>query len=315
MNILITSIGSLSAKFVIEQCKKVGAKVYGTDIYERKYLINVNLLEKFYKVPKVKETEKFKKEIENIIQDNSITHIFPLTDLDVDFFANTNINLANKKIKILVSDKSVVNLVRNKLEISRMFKENTIINCIPTFTINEYAKECNVYPAIAKIKNGRSSEHILHIIEEKQLDCILNKDYIIQPKIVGDIITVDIIYDGCKLSCVQRKEVFRTSNGAGTTVEIIINNNINKYIFEFFKQINYIGLLNIEFIVNNEKVYLMDINPRFSAGVAFSYIAGYNFVANAIKFLEGHEIESLTSVKEGLILTKVHNELIVCKNI
>ena len=311
MNILITSIGSLSAKFVIEQCKKIGAKVYGTDIHESKYLINASKLEKFYRVPKAIETEKFKTEIEYIIQDASITHIFPLTDLDVDFFANTNLNLANKKIKILVADKYVVNLIRNKLEISRIFKENSIIDCIPTFTIDEYSKKFNVYPAIAKIKNGRSSEHILYITEEKQLECILNMDYIIQPKIDGDVITVDIIYDGHKLSFVQRKEIFRTSNGAGTTVEIINNGNINDCIIEFFKQVNYRGILNIEFILHNEKVYLMDVNPRFSAGVAFSNIAGYDFVINAINYLEGHEVEPITPVKKGLIATKVYEEFII----
>lgn len=311
MNILITSIGSLSAKFVIEQCKNIGAKVYGTDINESKYLINASALERFYKVPKAIDSEKFKKEIKNIIQDASITHIFPLTDLDVDFFANTNLNLANKKIKILVENKNIVNLIRNKLELSRIFKGNYIINCIPTFTIHEYSKKFNVYPAIAKIKNGRSSENILYITEEKQLQYILNMDYIIQPKIDGDVITVDIIYDGNTLSFVQRKEIFRTSNGAGTTVEIINNEKINNCIIEFFNQVKYRGILNIEFILNNGKVYLMDVNPRFSAGVSFSCIAGYNFVFNAINYLEGLEVEPITPVKKGLIVTKAYEEFII----
>ena len=311
MNILITSIGSLSAKFVIEQCKKAGAKVYGTDIFEQKYLINARTLEKFHRVSMVKDTEKFKKEIENIIQDNAITHIFPLTDLDVDFFANTSLDFNNQKVKILV----VVNLVRDKFEIYSIFKDNTIINCIPTFTIDEYAEKCNFFPAIAKIKNGRSSEHFLHITEEIQLDCILNRDYIIQPMIDGDVITVDIIYDGYKLPLVQRKEIFRTSNGAGTTVEIVNNDNINNCIFEFFKKINYRGVLNIEFMVNNQKVFLMDVNPRFSAGISFSNIAGYDFVTNAIRYLEGREMEKILPVKKGLIVTKAFQEFIIGQNI
>ena len=311
MKILITSIGSLSAKFVIEQCKSIGAEVYGSDINEIKYLKNASALDKFYKVSKVKETEKYKKELEFIIQDASITHILPLTDLDVDFFANTLLNSENEEIKILVANKGIVNLIRNKLEVSRLFKESSVINCIPTFTVDEYRNRCNVYPAIAKINNGRSSEHILHITEERQLEFILNKNYIVQPKIDGDIVTVDIICDGHKLLFVQRKEIFRTSNGAGTTVEIINNVIINNCIIEFFKQINYRGVLNIEFILNNEKVYLMDVNPRFSAGVAFSNIAGYDFVTNAIKYLEGLEIESIVSVKEGMIVTKVYKEIIM----
>ena len=53
----------------------------------------------------------------------------------------------------------------------------------------------------------------------------------------------------------------------------------------------------------------MDVNPRFSAGVAFSNFAGYNFVTNAIKLLQGEPRAALeVQIPEGLILSREYQE-------
>ena len=52
MNLLISSIGSLSAKFIIEECKSLNVNIFGTDINEEKYLINAKKINAFYKTTK-----------------------------------------------------------------------------------------------------------------------------------------------------------------------------------------------------------------------------------------------------------------------
>lgn len=38
------------------------------------------------------------------------------------------------------------------------------------------------------------------------------------------------------------------------------------------------GVVNMEFINHDDDFYLIDINPRFSAGIAFSCKSGYDFI-------------------------------------
>jgi carbamoyl-phosphate synthase large subunit len=54
----------------------------------------------------------------------------------------------------------------------------------------------------------------------------------------------------------------------------------------------------------------MDINPRFSAGIAFSKFAGYDFVKNSFKILEGEDVDNLSIVQNGLIVAKDYDEII-----
>ena len=69
-----------------------------------------------------------------------------------------------------------------------------------------------------------------------------------------------------------------------------------------------IGCINIEFIKSENDYFLMDINPRFSAGIAFSLLAGYDFIQNHIKCFQGISIDTDLEYKET-ILTKKYIEL------
>lgn len=311
MNLLISSIGSLSAKFIIEECKSLNVNIFGMDINEEKYLINAKNINAFYKTTKSINGGRHFVEITEIIKERGITHIIPLTDLDVDFFSKYYNNFEPYKVKILVENKDLISILRNKERVYDFFKDNKIINCIPTYNLSSFLSSCNQYPAIGKIKNGRSSENLIYIENEKHL-ILIDERYIIQPRIYGDVVTVDIISDRSNSVWIQRREIFRTKNGAGITVEILNNQNINAAVNEFLSITNYCGVLNIEFMVNENAVYLMDVNPRFSAGVAFSNFAGYNFVTNAIKLLQGEPIAALDIlISEGLILSREYQEKII----
>ena len=38
-----------------------------------------------------------------------------------------------------------------------------------------------------------------------------------------------------------------------------------------------VGVVNMEFIQNGDRFFFLEINPRFSGGVGFSVLAGYDF--------------------------------------
>jgi len=239
-----------------------------------------------------------------------INYLIPLTDLDVDFFSKNLSFFKSLKIKILVENDSLVQALRSKRNFNSLLSNCQQIKCIPTYSKNEFLDKINKYPVIVKKETGRSSEGLYKLSYKDQL-VMVDDDYIIQPYIKGCVVTVDIINNNKKAVWIQRKEIFRTANGAGTTVEIVNNLKINNAVQEFLKITKYAGVLNIEFLVtSDEQVYLMDINPRFSAGIAFSKFAGYDFVKNSFKILEGEDVDNLSIVQNGLIVAKDYDEII-----
>lgn len=64
------------------------------------------------------------------------------------------------------------------------------------------------------------------------------------------------------------------------------------------------GVMNCEFIRTDDALYLMDINPRFSAGVSFSKMAGYDFVMADAACYQADDLAPLSSVKAGAVFVK-----------
>lgn len=60
----------------------------------------------------------------------------------------------------------------------------------------------------------------------------------------------------------------------------------------------------MEFIENDGKYYLIDINPRFSAGVSFSDFAGYNMVNDHMKCFIGLDINGRKSFNDMILIKK-----------
>lgn len=69
----------------------------------------------------------------------------------------------------------------------------------------------------------------------------------------------------------------------------------------------------MEFIVNEKGRFLIDINPRFSAGIGFSRLIGYDLVNNALNCFLGRNIKQIKSFKhciaEKVIVEKVNIDL------
>ncbi len=70
------------------------------------------------------------------------------------------------------------------------------------------------------------------------------------------------------------------------------------------------GCINMEFIQSKGKYYLIDINPRFSAGVAFSHMAGYNMVLNHLNCFIVQDIQAPVLYQEQIITKRYREEIL-----
>lgn len=309
MNCLITSIGSYSGEAVISSLKKNrNNTVVGCDLNPSSWISTSKLVDTFYQVPISYQHDQYIKRIKEIISKENIDYIIPLTDPEVDLLSEKSYEIENEKVTICIPSLKAVELCRNKSAFYDFFKNDSRISLIPTFKPEEYPMEKYGLPAIAKPKRGRSSEGLLKIENEETYFFYSNRlnDYVIQPFLRGDIYTVDIIRKASsgKSIAIPRKELLRTKNGAGLTVQIDFNQSLIDTAIYIGHKLDINGCINMEFILSNGIFYLMDINPRFSAGVSFSILAGYDMITNHLNCFGNNNIDDLNTYNTVIITKK-----------
>lgn len=308
--ILVTAIGSFSADIVIRALVEAGHYVVGCDIYPREWIVDAYNVDEFYQVPYATDVEEYVNAIQGICKANKINYVIPLTDPEVDVFSNFKREFENMGIDICISDRETISLCRNKYKLARFLQEKKLCNVIETAFLSEVDEDQVRLPAFIKPVSGRSSIGCRTVYSKKEYSCIKGslegEEYIVQPFIKGDIITVDVVRDSVRGAVVSipRVELLRNSSGAGTTVEIIENKELEIICKNVARETLISGAVNIEFIRSEGgKLFLLEINPRFSGGVKFSHLSGYNVVINHLNCFMDKPIES-KNIKKMIIARK-----------
>jgi len=315
LNALITSIGSFSAKETIISLRASGKfdKIIGCDIYPSEWHNVSKYFDEVLLAPKVRENEKYFQFIKHLCKQFGINIIVPLTDIEVDFFNEHRDFFHRKNNIITIGNPTFLNIARNKKKLNVYCGKIEGVSRIPSYSFNDISEKTK-FPLIAKPVNGRSSEGIFFIDSFSNFKQDSgNVEYIYQEIVEGDICTVDYVRSSQFGSdfCIPRWEHLRTKNGAGMTVEIFHSHLIEKITSNIGKELDINGCVNMEFIINKDNIFLIDVNPRFSAGIGFSKLAGYNFVESHINCFLGKDIMPKIEYNEFIaekIMTDVINK-------
>ena len=89
-------------------------------------------------------------------------------------------------------------------------------------------------------------------------------------------------FDGNFLHCLARKKI---SMRAGDTdkAEIISSKKFSNLAKKISSKLKHVGNLDIDFLVNKKKIYVIDLNPRFGGGYPFTHEYGYNYIKALIE--------------------------------
>jgi carbamoyl-phosphate synthase large subunit len=283
-NVLVTAIGSFSADITIKELKKNGFFVVGCDIYAKELIVDSQNVDVFYQAPLVINEEEYRNFILNICKKHNINYIIPLTDIEVDFYNNHRDLFDNQTV--CISDKKTIDLCRDKYEFQEFVKKLDYINEIETKSLDSVNPNELDYPIVCKKVDGRSSEGLHYFYNSDELNAFIkNNEHkcIVEPFIDGKIITVDVVRDrdGNTVS-IPREELIRTKNGAGLSVYVFNDDELRKKCNRLANDLNILGCVNFEFIKNGDDYYIIECNPRFSGGIEFSCLSGYNMIINHI---------------------------------
>ncbi len=313
--VLVTAIGSFSAGSSVKILKEMGYRVIGCDIYDRRWVAESENVDAFYQVPKAVEEKEFLEALLDICQREKVTKVIPSTDVEVDFFTKYRNEFEKKYITICISGKESIEICRNKKRQQEVLTENTgFSKPIPTEVFRRGMEAPFAYPMVCKLVDGRSSQGLLYIKNKEEWESFTgtaDSSYVIQPYIEGDIVTVDVIRqrDGGKVIAIPRKELLRTLNGAGTSVQVFDDEKLEAECRRIAELFDVIGCVNFEFIQQGENYYFIECNPRFSGGLAFSCMAGYDCVHNHMRCFKNKEIEDQPRIREMYIARKYEEHL------
>lgn len=308
---VVTAIGSFSADIVIKNLKRMGLKVIGCDIYPAEWIADSSNVSAFYQVPLATQEEQYTEEILTICRKEAADGLIVLTDAEVDVWNRNRKKLEEAGVILCLSPEETITICRDKMKFYEFLTENGIGNPIPARMLDSISPESITYPAVVKPYNGRSSQGLCYLNDKEEMKRFLtgceSHNYVVQPYFKGSVITVDVVRqaDTEQSAAVCRKELLRTPNGAGTSVLVFSNPALEALCKETARALGIRGCVNFEFIEGEDGTFsMLECNPRFSGGVEFSCLAGYDCVSNHVKCFTGEDIERLHSVTELYIARK-----------
>ena len=303
-NILVTAIGSFSADIVIKNLQKSGHRIIGIDIYPGEWIANSLQADAFYQSPYATDRERYISFVNSICVEENIDYIMPLTDVEVDVLTECEL----EKGILCVSPRETIAICRDKYHLYRVLYEHGVTCLIPTDQFEKKNIDLYAYPLVAKPRKGRSSQGLHYISSEKELRFLAEMnnldDFVIQPKREGRVITVDILRDREFFMATPRVELLRTPNGAGTSVKVFANEKIQTIAKEIADILDIRGCVNFEFIWSGKDLYFLECNPRFSGGIVFSCIAGYDYINNHLKCFCQLPTDGVVQIEEKYIARK-----------
>lgn len=311
--VLVTAIGSFSADVVIKTFRREGFRVLGCDIYPAQWVVNSQDVEMFFKVPYTTNIEDYVKSISAICGEQQVDYLVPLTDVEVDVL--TGLRPSEILAKVCISNPNAIALCRDKYRMEQFLKPLHICRTIPGMRLSEVKAEEVTYPVVVKPCNGRSSQGLFVVENQVRMSRLMEEhvqeadNYLVQPKISGSVVTVDVVRDQKRgtICCLPRRELLRTVNGAGTSVYVFRNEELERQCEAIAEAIGIEGCVNMEFVETDETAdsrgrwYFLECNPRFSGGVSFSCMAGYDMVMNHLRCFEGEGIQKIGNVKPQYI--------------
>ena len=311
--VLVTAIGSFSADIVIQSLKKHGIKVVGCDMFRKEWIVNAYSVDSFYQVSCGTDRDRYISQIKDICIRERIDYLFPLTDAEIDAYNENRLWFQENGVQICISSKRAIDNCRNKYRSFELLNnQGLLVQIIPTIYASDYNENSiSDNPVVCKPVNGRSSQGMQRLYSRNELLSYLNmidpKQYIIQPLIQGLIVTVDVVRDAERgnVICMPRKEFLRTQSGAGTSVHVFHDEFLSEECRKIANLLDVHGCVNFEFIHSSDGHYFfLECNPRFSGGVKFSCLTGYDFVWAHFNCFAGNAIDSLSPYQNCYIARK-----------
>ncbi|RZJ66065.1 MAG: ATP-grasp domain-containing protein [Flavobacterium sp.] len=315
-NILITSAGrrvSLVRFFQDELLKSFPlAKVFTSDANPA-YSAACRISDGAFRVPRVTEPDYIAQLLQLAIE-NDIRVIIPTIDTELLVLSESIELFAMNNIAVVVSSPELVSIFRDKRKTHAFFASHEI------GVAREYEKGKHEIPLYIKPYDGsRSVDNYIIRKHEELTDYHFSNDKLMFLEYLDHSdhteFTIDLYYDRLgNLKCFIPRQRIEVRDGE-------VNKAVTrktKFIYDLSKKLGYVngfrGCITLQVFVNNhdERLYGIEINPRFGGGYPLSYLAGGNFPKWIInEYLKDEPVPFFENWEENLMMLRYDDEVLV----
>ena len=263
-------------------------------ILKKKFNLNIFLIDpnknipsfslkntKNYICPPVTKKIKFKKFLRKFVKDKKIKIIFPISHWELPLLSEEKNFYHRKKVKVIVSDKKIINVCRNKIKTKKVLKKNNI--SYPS--IINFLEIKNNLPVIKKRIFGNGSKDQQIFFNKNDIPKKNDKNFFYQKFYKWKEFGLDILNDldgNYYHSCARKKILLRA--GDTDKAQIVFNIKFFEIAKKISKAIKHIGILDVDFLFNGSKILILDLNPRIGGGYPFTHEAGFNYLEQILNW-------------------------------
>lgn len=238
--------------------------------------------------------------LETFIDKNNIDFIIPISESEIRFLSENNINNNIGRAKIISASLKAQKIGFDKLKTAMFLKENQLP--YPKTSLISDKDSTIQLPLILKSREGSGSSKV-HLIRDKDSFDLFKK---INPNFIVQEYIEDI--EGEYTCCIFRsskKEVrmiiFKRIlfGGYSSYGKVIENKKISDLLKEISKILELKGSINIQLRMKSNTPYVFEINPRFSSTVLFRHMLGFKDLIWSIEDALGLEISPYTNDNVG----------------
>jgi carbamoyl-phosphate synthase large subunit len=258
-----------------------------------------------------------------ICSSDNVNAIISLNDLDLPILAAARGRFEAQGTNVLVSSKSIVEICFDKWRTCEFAGESSF-GCPQTYLSLEKARQAIregdlFFPLVLKPRRGSASIgiEIVENLQELELAYELlalkmsrsilstaaeqDKDgsIMVQEKLIGTEYGLDILNDfSGRPTQVYVKE--KLAMRAGETDKAVLRNkpDLETLGFKIGSALGHIGNLDCDVFEINGAYYLLEMNPRFGGGYPFSHMAGADYPAAIVSWLEDKPFDFLSFKKK-----------------
>lgn len=318
MNILITAVSGPTAIGIIKCLNNEGGvNLYGTDIYNSS--IGKKWLKDVFVIPQHIHHDKYKQELKKIIIENNIDAIFPTLQEELllvrDVAEEMNINAAivqGYDLERLLNKKNIYEDLYKMgfgkfIPEYKVYKDSTKISGLikKYFNTEKYVcfKRTEGHGGKGFFITALNKDDYINNLDKGVVfiddfidfcDCRNeNGEMMISEYVDGEEISVDVLRHNKKNISIVTRVRTRVSTGIVIDGKTEKKDKIIDLASNIVNELDIEGFINMQFISNDNKTILIDLNPRFCGSQVMSLGAGVNFPRMILDIINGEELKPI----------------------
>jgi len=306
MNILFTNAGrrTYMIEFAMElkKCNQ-SINIWICDTNEDTAAFYVDPSSNKFITPHVSRNEgKYIEALFKYVKENKIDIIIPLMDFELPVLSKNRDLFYSIGAYVMVSSSELIDKTLNK-ELNTIFLKSNKLPFPNTYFNYEDIPQ-GIKIVRKKIFGSGSIGLSFHKDKSNLTDFIKGED-MAQEKIEGEEYNIDILNDlngNFVHATVKKKLLMRAGETDKATV--IFDDELFSFAKKISNATKHIGNLDVDIMRDAyERVYIIDMNPRFGGGYPFSHVAGFNYLEAIIRMVRKQTI-SFPQIEEGITAMK-----------